>query len=164
MKVYVVTSGSYSDYSIKKIFLDKEKAERYIDIKEKEGCLDINGLEIYETSDDNLIELKKYIYVQFIIYSNGETQYIFEIINTNTLDNPCIDDYPYIYSYYHYIDWCNEYIINIHRPLTQENYDEEKLYNKYKKVCEDIWAMIKYNLSEGWDEKMINKWLKEQTI
>ena len=29
MKVYVVTEGEYSDYSIVKVFLDKEKAEKF---------------------------------------------------------------------------------------------------------------------------------------
>ena len=29
MKVYIVTSGTYSDYMIQKIFLDKDKAEEY---------------------------------------------------------------------------------------------------------------------------------------
>ena len=32
MKVYVVTSGCYSDYGIDEIFLDKKLAELYIDL------------------------------------------------------------------------------------------------------------------------------------
>lgn len=31
MKIYIVTSGSYSDYSINAVFLDKEQADKYCD-------------------------------------------------------------------------------------------------------------------------------------
>ena len=33
MIIYVVTSGSYSDYGIDKVFLSKEKAESYVAYK-----------------------------------------------------------------------------------------------------------------------------------
>ena len=33
MKVYIVTQGAYSDYEICQVFLDKEKAEKYLFVR-----------------------------------------------------------------------------------------------------------------------------------
>lgn len=49
MKVYVVTSGCYSDYRINAIFLDKDKAQKYADV-----IYDSNPIEEFETEDDNV--------------------------------------------------------------------------------------------------------------
>lgn len=61
MKIYIITSGSYSDYSIDTVFLDKELAEEYVD--KHNNC----GDEYYH--DDTVIEeysieenLDKYVY------------------------------------------------------------------------------------------------------
>lgn len=48
MKIYVVTSGSYSDYMINAVFLDKDKAQKYADVL-YDACV-----EEYDTKDENL--------------------------------------------------------------------------------------------------------------
>jgi len=48
MKVYIVTSGSYSDYHIEAVFSTKEKAEEYI----QNNCDDdVNEIEEYEMDE-----------------------------------------------------------------------------------------------------------------
>lgn len=49
-KVYIVTSGSYSNYSIQRCFLDKDKAEAYMKVCSDSG---LNELEEYDLNDDN---------------------------------------------------------------------------------------------------------------
>lgn len=55
MKVYVVTAGEYSDYHICKIFLDKEKAEKYVAIEnEINQPYDECWINEWETDDDKV--------------------------------------------------------------------------------------------------------------
>lgn len=76
MKVYVVTEGEYSDYGIVKVFLDKEKAEKYAELYEKtERFADNVNVEEYTIYDDsfdsNLTEPIEF-YVQYIDLENGK--------------------------------------------------------------------------------------------
>ena len=59
MKVYIVTQGEYSAYRIEKVFLNKEKAEKYA--KYKSTDYDECFVEEYDTYDENLIAKKHYI-------------------------------------------------------------------------------------------------------
>jgi hypothetical protein len=75
MKVYVVTRGEYSDYSIEKVFLDKEKAEKYAELYEKTNRYADNvNVEEYTIFDDsfdcNLTEPNTY-YAQYIDLETG---------------------------------------------------------------------------------------------
>ena len=45
MKVYIITSGEYSDYSIDAVTLDKEEAERMVNVFPQES------IEEYDTDD-----------------------------------------------------------------------------------------------------------------
>jgi len=54
MKVYVVTSGEYSDYRIEKVFLDKDKAELYCDLHRHEDYWGHMEVEEYDSYDDNV--------------------------------------------------------------------------------------------------------------
>ena len=57
MKVFIVTSGSYSDYQIEAVFSTKEKAEEYI----QNACIDdVNDIEEYEM--DEQVERKNAVY------------------------------------------------------------------------------------------------------
>jgi len=52
MKIYIVTTGCYSDYSIENVFLDPEKAKAYATMifsKYKDAAI-----EVYDTFDDNV--------------------------------------------------------------------------------------------------------------
>lgn len=56
MKVYIVTAGEYSDYHICKVFLDKEKADKYVALETE--CDEFLSYNMYvsewETSDDKI--------------------------------------------------------------------------------------------------------------
>ena len=59
MKVYIVTSGCYSDYTIEAVFLDKHEAELYIATKTAEisppwGWDEYNEIEEYDTEDGKI--------------------------------------------------------------------------------------------------------------
>ena len=51
-KVYIVTSGDYSDYHIERVFQSKEKAEAYVRARNN-----LPGIETFEYSDDCINKL-----------------------------------------------------------------------------------------------------------
>ena len=54
MKIYVVTSGEYSDYCINAVFIQKEKAMEYIAIRAGQSDFsDVLHMEEYDTMDDS---------------------------------------------------------------------------------------------------------------
>jgi len=70
MKVYIVTSGTYSDYHIEAVFLTEEKAKAYIDIH---GDFDNRNIEEFDADRENLNrEIAKY--TVFINPENTEVQ------------------------------------------------------------------------------------------
>lgn len=48
MKIYVVTSGCYSDYRIEAMFSTREKAQKYIDAAKFDEYNEINGIIEYD--------------------------------------------------------------------------------------------------------------------
>jgi hypothetical protein len=157
MKVYVVTAGSYSDYHIERVFLDKEKAERYVELSQN-SC-DEPYIEEFETDDDKQIDKITYIYATYSKDRSYGNDYMrVEIKTTNTLDSSEEDvngNNFWLYSYF------GEKDLTVTRVLNGE-YDEEKLKNKYTKVCYDLMSKIESLLEiEGWDEKMIQEWLNQ---
>ena len=161
-KVYVVSGGSYSDYHIKRIFLNKEKAEAYIKVCD-DG--DLNELEEYELSDDEIFIpaycIKITYYLNGMPYYSNQDIYDFKIVTTNTTDTKLeCQNYTWYYNY-----GSSEYLTII-RPIYSNNFDETQLKEKYKKVCEDLKVQIEsLKKLEGWDKDMISEWLKnKQTI
>ena len=69
--VYVITSGSYSDYGIDSIFLDEEKAKKYIASEQLQGHT-INPEPLAcETSDDEILPTltkyyRAYVHIRFV--------------------------------------------------------------------------------------------------
>jgi hypothetical protein len=162
MKVYIVSEGCYSDYHIERVFLDKNKAEKYHEIKSKEMHSDVNEIEEYETDDDKQFEVTRYISASLTISPKGNQEYDFNIHVGNSLDNGNeLNSYPYYHNSYFdrtgYM-YSNEYEIDIHRPILTDHYDEDELRYKYKKVCEDFWTKIKSLKDvEGWRKKAYEK-------
>lgn len=64
-KVYIVTAGSYSDYHILGVFLDKDKAEQYVKIHNHKPYWSSGlSIETYDTMDKTLeCHLEKDIYM-----------------------------------------------------------------------------------------------------
>lgn len=62
MKVYLITSGRYSDYCVNYVKLDREEAEKICAVKNKEFGDNFYDIEEYDTDDiviDSDIEVKK---------------------------------------------------------------------------------------------------------
>ena len=59
MKIYVVTSGEYSDYGICAVFTDKEKAKLFCALRE--DWFEPPRIEEYDTSDDIPAEAKRVV-------------------------------------------------------------------------------------------------------
>lgn len=160
-KVYLISSGSYSDYNIERIFLSKEKAEAYMKVSD---CNYLNEIEEFELSDDKIFTPCHYINITYYL-NNTKPYYVKDIYNfkitTSNTEETTIEYMKTIT----YSDIGNEYL-TIHRPIFSQFFDENYLKQKYKKVCEDLETQIKSLKDiEGWNKKMIDEWLKDkQTI
>ena len=146
MKVYIVTDGEYSDYHIKRVFIDGEKAGRYLET----SC---GRIEEFNTSDDVDIEHITYTHV-FYKWHKDEDCFDLYVRRTNSLDE-VRGDIEYIY----YTDQKGgkcPYTRNINSPyrsislrrIIAHDYDKERLKKKYLKVCHDMRKQIRY-LREG---------------
>lgn len=153
MKVYVVTSGCYSDYCIEKIFTDKQKAEEY-----KEWVVDANDVEEYETSDDLMYNK----YYKIIV---THTERDMECDNTSPAIRieKCLEANRYTFfgvSYhdYSYIPYTKaQFGLTMIRFVPEQNWNEEFYRNKYTKAMYDYAAIAKQKRFEGWSEKDIQR-------
>ena len=70
-KVYIVTSGIYSDYAIEEVFDNREDAERYICLHENDSYLDmsVEEYDIYKNAE--LKNVKVHYGIYFIMRENG---------------------------------------------------------------------------------------------
>ena len=141
MKVYVVTSGIYSDYMIRKIFLNKDKAEEY-----RKWLPDSNDIEEYDTSDDDVIDKQYKIRVDLKWYPNKKE----ELIAKSWKD--CESDYNYNY-YENYNDIWEE--LTVVRTVNADNYSEQYCKDKLTKHIYDLKAYVEYLKTEGCDEEQI---------
>lgn len=80
-KVYIVTSGIYSDYAIEEVFDNREDAERYICLHENDGYLDmsVEEYDIYKNAE--LKNVKVHYGIYFIMRENGIN--FFDIVYDN---------------------------------------------------------------------------------
>ena len=136
MKVYVVTSGEYSDYMIRKIFLDKDKAEEY-----RKWLSDSNDVEEYDTSDEDVINKQYKIWVDLKWYPNKKENL------TARSQKDCEANYNYDF-YYDYDGTWEELVVA--RTVSGENFDEEFWKDKLTKHI-----YVEYLKVEGFDEKQI---------
>lgn len=152
MKVYVVTSGCYSDYTIEKVFTDRAKAEEYA-----EWLRDSNPVEEYDTEDDLVVDKYYKIIVQMQTYdkqSNEPTVFIYKGCFKNEWNN----------GYTSYVD-CHKYSgryfeITICRLIPAQNWNEEFYRNKYSKAIYDLTAIAKQKRAEGATEEDIQQLFK----
>ena len=143
MKVYIVTKGCYSDYTISKVFLDKTKAERYV--KYFNASID-DGLQIeeYDTDDEMIITPMYYADIRYNILTDDFSMNIVpshsdderHIYNTNLSFTPNYARVP---------------IIRLYREVKspENGFD---YYDKYLKVCRDMGAQVKHMITEGINE------------
>lgn len=69
-KVYIVTSGTYSDYAIEEVFDNREDAEKYICLHDNESYLDmrVEEYDIYKNAE--LKNVKVHYGIYFIMREN----------------------------------------------------------------------------------------------
>ena len=141
MKVYVVTSGTYSDYMIRKIFLDKDKAEEY-----KEWIPDSNDIEEYDTSDEDIIDKSYQVRIDLKWYPSKEEKLFARAWKT------CEATFNYNYYSSYRGEWEE---LAVTRTVSGENFNEEFWKNKLTKYIYDLKAYVEYLKMEGFDEKYI---------
>ena len=165
MKVYIITSGEYSDYGIDKVFLDKAKAEEYVRLNSRK--YDEPTIEEYETSDETFeigrYEIKKYLSIQYQDKNYyGNEEFSIQLMQDNTGSCPDLNDYPYYYNSYSFYTYSYPYHnINLHRLVNDDFTDEniEDIKDKYLKVCRDDIAKAKSLIADGYSEKQIKEML-----
>ena len=138
-KVYVVTAGCYSDYHIDAVFKDKSKAEIYC------SCHEDCEIEEYDFSDDNIFTPFESVIINFDIYKdkNREDRISFRFRHLAKEDAKWYMENRESVSVYDN-DWIS---ICLWRRLPN-NYDENKIRNKYTKVYQDLRSEILYLVSE----------------
>lgn len=150
-KVYIVTSGYYSDYSIERVFLDKEKAEKYVSVSYRNDM----SVEEYDITDLNVelenIKNVKEITYQCEIRTGKEINISFDDINSIDFEIS-----TYVYEYYYNN---NELTLSLTRQL-RENETENQATERIMKIAQDISAEIRYELSNGTTIDEINKMLE----
>jgi len=161
MKVYVVTSGTYSDYQIEGIFSNREAAENYAKL-----VPDVNEVE----------EWKVYDHVG-TIFTVVSLWMVFDELGAPKGREGC--------GSFHYIsvmkkstndvslEEVNETIYRerVHLLILSRSIDKEELLDgefahlkeKYKKLMVELYSQIKILMEKGWTEEMVNKWLKDKT-
>lgn len=152
MKIYVVTTGSYSDYSIHSIFLNKDKA------MECEALLEnANDIEEYETSDDATFN---YI-TEFRIYvENSDFGLRCQVVVGKT--DPITTD-PYKDRTDVYVDYKKKVSLVLRRYVSDKNMNISKIEfyeDKYKKAAQDIWYVVQQKLFDGYTIDQINQLIK----
>lgn len=157
-KVYIVSAGEYSDWRINKIFLNKEKAEAYHKIC---NDYDLNDIEEYDTSDDEVITKITYC----------ECSY--QVIDSRYSDKRLSGDYKFEIKYGNTADNKEEYLNNtvfydnkiILKRVLHGEFDEDKVKDKYLKVCQDLSAFIRNEITvNGASDRDICELLKNKII
>lgn len=153
MKVYIVTSGFYSDYRIENVFTDKSKADEYAEWLE-----DVNEVEEYETNDELQVDKYYVVRIKLRFFDDGKENLNTSFYKTckNIKYNNCaqlIDNHRYGY---HYMD------LYIRHTVPEVNWNEEFYINKYTKVAYDILAKIKQMIMEGISNEQINEMLSSK--
>ena len=144
MKVYIVTSGIYSDYRIERVFLDKNKASEYAEWSGSDHVT----VEEYDTSDDDAVEKQYKIRIVLKWYPNKEEK----LIATSLKD--CESNYNYNhYINFHYGDIWEE--LTVVRTVNADNYDEQYWKDKLTKFTYDLRAYVNQLKAEGFNEKFI---------
>ena len=137
MKIYIVTSGCYSDYTIEKVFTDRAKAEEY-----KAWLRDSNDIEEYETEDDLIVNKCYEMHIDFTFFPDGQRGPNVRIQKTTTPYR----DYVAVDRAYGSSDGIRVFL---KRTVNAENWNEDFYTEKYTKALYDYAAMAEQKLVEG---------------
>jgi hypothetical protein len=145
MKIYVVTSGAYSDYCINQVFLSREKALAFIKSREAEYRYDDPGIEVYDTYDDRIEMTDGYLdntYMACSVYCDLENEGRWYVDFWQTV---CYErKQPEIHEFY---DWRgNGELLKIKVELTVQPQFEDSLIIK---IAQDEYAKWKAEREEN---------------
>lgn len=156
MKVYIVTDGCYSDYSIEKVFSNRPAAEEY-----KKWHNISNEIEEYDLFDEPFTTEEgvkvMFIRVQGMVYPEAVVDVHYEIrpdlINKDRSITSGAGIIEYrkakVFSVYNY------------HYVSAEKWDEEKYKAKFTKALYDYAAVAKSMLADGANPNMINEALNK---
>lgn len=152
MRVYIVTSGSYSDYHIVRVFVDEEKAKAYLRF-----CPD-GEIEEYETDDDIEFVPFRVASMRYDVYYPGGASFSINTYWKNEQEsNKETEEYAYYY------DDLGRYKRLCMRRVINSDKEDFELEEKYRRVCEDLMAQIQSLIeTEGWTSEMVDEWLTDK--
>lgn len=149
-KIYIVTSSCYSDYRIEAVFKDRTKAEHYC------TCHEDCEIEEYGFSDGKIFTPAESVVVNCNFYNakDREDKITFTFKHLSKEDHEFYMENKNLVDVYSN-DWAN---IRLYRRLP-DNYDEEKIKQKYTKVFRDLQSGIHYMLTKSdcssFDKRMV---------
>lgn len=134
MKVYIVTAGEYSDYHICKVFLDKEKADKYVALENEINPYEECWVAEWETSDDKIKMNAKVAYYHFCyINMQGEIETDDEYANDkepmidkgNTIIRP--DEYGIAVYSQNSFKHAKKVCIETYQRITQQKFEDGEM-------------------------------------
>lgn len=158
--VYIVTSGSYSDYGIDRVFKSREKAELYCECHE--GC----EIEEWDFDDDSIYTVYDYVNVNANIYPNRkELDVMCNCMKGSIEDNPLNRNELFVLSYISPKTPEARQRVSIH--LSKElpkNYSKMQVEYKWRRLIEDLAAEIRYEFADvdNVDSDIVTEFVKKE--
>lgn len=155
MKIYIVTDGSYSDYTIERVFSSREAAEEYRYWKRI-----YNAVEEYEVHDSAFttedgeramfIEVRGAVYPEAVVNITCSVRQSLTNVDTRISGAGVYGTENGYFSIYTY------------RYVPLDKWDEEKYKNKLTKSLYDLAAMAKDMFAEGASPMMVDRALNNE--
>lgn len=149
MKIYIVTTGQYSDYGISKVFLNKENAEKYVELLHKLDDYDSDSACVseFETSDESINFISIYIKSNYSMNLDGsdfiKSRYSDKVIRNSRTPRFYLGRNHYNSPEY---DMIGVYVY--------DEYTDDQV----KKMLQDKLSEFKSLMdNEGWTKDMINE-------
>lgn len=160
-KVYIVTSGVYSDYRIEAVFSNREAAEKYASI-----VPDANEVEERKVYDHvGRIFTVISLWMKFdksgtpIGREGCEPFHYISVVRKSTNVDSLEEVNETIYRE-------RVHLLILSRSVDKEELlDEElaRLKEEYEKLMVELYSQIKILVEKGWTEEKVNEWLKDKT-
>lgn len=159
MIIYVVTSGSYSDYGIDKVFLSKEKAESYAAYMNGADSYEDYRVETYETEDEKFKIQPIYVKVKMSFMYKIDA-FNKHVVYVTYVDTSSEEEKEEPSTTFEIVEDGMKYTI-IRSYMQGENYNENFYLEKVKKIGFDLAANISFFRSEGFSFQKIADTLKK---
>lgn len=171
-KVYVVTSGIYSDYSIDCVFLSKEKAELFVKYHAGPGWGEDYRIEEFDLSDGDLhANDKGFIKVsgKFVIEPDGDGKNRIsenkrpEIVHRYETTKPGQTLYVSVFEDYSYTGSGYDWEVYIRKFFPEDQFSEKEAKAKFEKIAQDLCAQISYHKSIGASFEVVSSMFGDDT-